>query len=62
MRLDTTQARRALEIVSRHFGADAAVKLFGSRVDDTQRGGDVDLYPFRTGVPLASSANNCAPD
>lgn len=44
MRLDAIQARQAIDIVRRHFGADAVVKLFGSRIDDAKRGGDVDLY------------------
>lgn len=44
MRLDATLTRQAIEIVRRHFGAQTIIKLFGSRVDDAKRGGDVDLY------------------
>lgn len=44
MRIASGQARLALAIVRRHFGDDATVKLFGSRADDTRRGGDIDLY------------------
>ena len=43
MRLSTSQTRQILDCVRQQFGADAQAMLFGSRLDDTARGGDVDL-------------------
>lgn len=44
MRIEKSEALAAVGIVRKHLGASAAVWLFGSRADDTQKGGDVDLY------------------
>ena len=44
MRLSETQRQRILEVTRQNFGDDAKAWLFGSRVDYTRRGGDVDLY------------------
>jgi len=44
MRLSASQQQCILDATRRYFGAGAKVWLFGSRVDDRQRGGDVDLY------------------
>lgn len=43
MRLSPAQARLIVQCVRQQFGANARVMLFGSRLDDTARGGDVDL-------------------
>lgn len=43
MRLTPDQTRVILHCVRQQFGDRAQVKLFGSRLDDTARGGDVDL-------------------
>jgi len=43
VRISETQRQCIKEAVERQFGADARVLLFGSRVDDTARGGDIDL-------------------
>ena len=43
MRLSTTRTRLIVHCVRQQFGEDACVMLFGSRLDDTARGGDVDL-------------------
>lgn len=44
MRLTPAAARIIHDAARTHFGDDAEVWLFGSRVDDTRRGGDIDLY------------------
>lgn len=43
MRISEESARKAVEAISAEYG-DAAVWLFGSRADDQQRGGDVDIF------------------
>ena len=43
MRLSAAQTQLIVHCVRQQFGADAQVLLFGSRLDDTARGGDVDL-------------------
>jgi predicted nucleotidyltransferase len=43
MRL-TPQTREIIRTTTQEvFGADARVRLFGSRIDDSLRGGDIDL-------------------
>jgi len=44
MRLTHTQIDIIRKATSQNFGQDALIWLFGSRVDDSRRGGDVDLY------------------
>jgi predicted nucleotidyltransferase len=42
MRLTQTEHTAIVQTV-KHFDPDARVYLFGSRTDDTKRGGDIDL-------------------
>jgi predicted nucleotidyltransferase len=44
MRLTNTQRHAISEEVRRHFGANARALLFGSRLRNDLRGGDIDLY------------------
>lgn len=44
MRITDIQATTILEGVHKYCGKNARVWLFGSRVDDAKRGGDIDLY------------------
>jgi predicted nucleotidyltransferase len=44
MRLTEKQRHAISEEVRRHFGSNARALLFGSRVRNDQRGGDIDLY------------------
>ena len=44
MRLTSSEVDAILACARRHFGEQAIVRLFGSRTDDTSRGGDIDLH------------------
>lgn len=43
MRLSPTDRESIRRVALEVAGADATVRLFGSRLDDTKRGGDIDL-------------------
>lgn len=51
MRLTQEQSQIIREEVADTFGPEASVKLFGSRLEDAQRGGDIDLYIEANGSP-----------
>jgi predicted nucleotidyltransferase len=44
MRLTAEQQRDIRDLVRTHIGTDAEVSIYGSRVRDAARGGDVDLF------------------
>jgi predicted nucleotidyltransferase len=44
MRLKEAEAQGFKSIAERIFGPSVVVRLFGSRVDDNKRGGDIDLH------------------
>jgi len=43
MHMNSEQAELSVKVIRKYF-ADAAVWLFGLRVDDTRKGGDFDFY------------------
>ena len=52
MRLSLEQLGLILSQVHQHLGPGSRIWLFGSRLDDTRRGGDVDLYVEAPPHPL----------
>ena len=63
MRLTAEQVNAIRRIAYEEAGADSVVRLFGSRLDDTARGGDVDLLleiPYPVDNPALFSARVAA--
>ena len=44
MRISDKTATVLFNLAKKYFGHDAPVRLFGSRVDDSVRGGDIDIH------------------
>ncbi|MBI3154207.1 MAG: nucleotidyltransferase domain-containing protein [Burkholderiales bacterium] len=51
MRLDADQTDTILACIRHQFGDDARVMVFGSRLDDSARGGDIDLLVETSAPP-----------
>lgn len=43
MRLNAAEIKTIVQTAQEIFGLEVSVYLFGSRIDDTKRGGDIDL-------------------
>lgn len=52
MRLSAEQTRSIVQSVRRHLGQGSRIWLFGSRLDDARKGGDLDLYIETDAHPL----------
>lgn len=52
MRLTSRQIEDLKHIAAEVFGPRARISLFGSRIDDQRRGGDIDLYVSGTQLSL----------
>ena len=59
MRLTPDQAQAIRQRIHTHMGKHARIWLFGSRVDDSRRGGDVDLYVEPETAPDLTARLRC---
>jgi hypothetical protein len=44
MRINNETIELIKELASKYFGVDSRVFIFGSRIDDSKKSGDIDLY------------------
>jgi predicted nucleotidyltransferase len=59
MRLTLDQAQTIRERIRACMGVNTRIWLFGSRADDSRRGGDVDLYVEPEAVPGLTERLRC---
>ncbi len=59
MRLTPDQAEAIRSSIHLHMGMQSRIWLFGSRVDDQRRGGDVDLYVEPESPPTLMERLRC---
>ncbi len=59
MRLTPDQTQAIRQAIQRHMGKNARIWLFGSRVNDNRRGGDVDLYVEPETAPDLTTRLRC---
>ena len=59
MRLTSDQAEAIRQRIRSCMGPHARIWLFGSRVDDSRRGGDVDIYVEPESAPSLESRLMC---
>jgi predicted nucleotidyltransferase len=59
MRLTPDQAEAIRSSIRLHLGEQSRIWLFGSRVDDQRRGGDVDLYVEPESQPTLMDRLRC---
>lgn len=60
MRISEDEIESIKSLAHHHFGKDVQVFLFGSRTEDQQRGGDIDLFisnPNSTQLKIKSKVN-----
>lgn len=54
MRLNAKETEIISKAAAECFGADVDVRLFGSRADDSKKGGDIDLYIATSETDIAA--------